>query len=383
MKVMKMAIPIILVLNTFKVLQSSTDESNPFDATYTIPIKVVDLEGNPVVGAKIGTGLNVFEDTDRNPPTTKTMWVLTRRRSWPLRSGTQGTVEFIGNRRPKGFYALHEATGMVGFADLSSRGPLGSVTITLEPSCHVHGRIKAGWSSEIDAQLAKTTVFLERSSQSAMYFVSDRGRFEFLLPSGQYELEVYGVTNGGGETKRVNQPFGIDIGQRHLDAGIVTLPISELATLIGKSAPELRHIKGWMNGDPVTIKDLRGKVIVLKFWGYWCGPCISSMPNLIKLYEMYKDNKDVVIIGIHNDSVESIEELKKKLKPIRKQWWNDSSLPFLIALDGGDEGTTSAYGVHSWPTTLLLDMQGKIVKKTDAGPWLKADIDELLTVETK
>ena len=95
--------------------ESGTDQPNPFDRTYSVAMTVVHPEGHPVVGAKIGTGLNVFENSDQNPPTTKTMWVLGHRRTWPLRTDLNGNAEFVGNRRPKGFYAVH---ALVGFGIL-------------------------------------------------------------------------------------------------------------------------------------------------------------------------------------------------------------------------------------------------------------------------
>jgi thiol-disulfide isomerase/thioredoxin len=122
----------------------------------------------------------------------------------------------------------------------------------------------------------------------------------------------------------------------------------------------------------VKLADLKGKVVILDFWGYWCGPCVHSMPELMELYEQYKD-KGVVIIAVHDDSADSIEDMDRKLEKARKEIWGGKDLPFLVALDGGGEtpvegrdqtargATTAAYGINSFPTQIVIDKEGKVV----------------------
>jgi thiol-disulfide isomerase/thioredoxin len=119
----------------------------------------------------------------------------------------------------------------------------------------------------------------------------------------------------------------------------------------------------------VTLADLRGKDVLLDFWGYWCGPCLGTMPPLMKLHDQYKD-RGLVIVGVHDDSVDSIVEMDQKLARARKQFWNGRDLPFHIALDGGGQtrvagtgrfvrgATTAAYSVNAFPTTLLIGRDG-------------------------
>jgi thiol-disulfide isomerase/thioredoxin len=147
---------------------------------------------------------------------------------------------------------------------------------------------------------------------------------------------------------------------------------SRLASLIDKDAPELQQIKGWLNSKPLSLKDLKGKVVLLDFWGTWCGPCIAAMPKLIDLHEKYHD-KGLVIIGIHDDSVESIKNLETKIEQLCTSRWNGKKIPFAVALDGGGKreiegtgqtargATTAAYGITAFPTGVLIDKRGKVV----------------------
>jgi thiol-disulfide isomerase/thioredoxin len=148
----------------------------------------------------------------------------------------------------------------------------------------------------------------------------------------------------------------------------------------------LRQIKGWKNGGPVKLADLRGKVVLLDFWGYWCGPCTLAMPKLMDLHDRYAD-KGLVIIAVHNDSVGSIKEMDRLLEErgIRGRWGRD--LPFLVALDGGAglvdsnhvvSGTTAAYGVRAFPTTALIDKNGVLVKHALGGHITDTEIESLL-----
>ncbi len=68
---------------------------------------------------------------------------------------------------------------------------------------------------------------------------------------------------------------------------------------LGKLAPDftLKTI----GGDTVSLKDFRGKVVLLDFWATWCGPCIHELPGLKALYEKHKDNPDFALISISSD----------------------------------------------------------------------------------
>jgi peroxiredoxin len=162
------------------------------------------------------------------------------------------------------------------------------------------------------------------------------------------------------------------------------LPADRLAHPLGKEAPELRQIKGWINSKPIKLTDLRGKVVLLYFWGERCFGCVTHIPDLIDLHNKYHD-KGLVIICIRG-SMNSVQELKKEIGRLSKKAWNGRKIPFAVALDGGGyckvaldgcgyckiEGireetlmattlgaTTAAYGVRAWPTMVLIDKHGK------------------------
>lgn len=185
----------------------------------------------------------------------------------------------------------------------------------------------------------------------------------------------------GGETEPV---LGTDFTAEYLEK------------LAGKAAPELQKIKGWKNGGPMTLAELRGKYVLLDFWGYWCGPCLRDIPHLMAIYDAFSD-RGLMVIGIHDDSLESIDELDERLATAREKIWMGRDLNFPIALDGGGRtriagtnetapgATTAAYGITSFPTTVLIGRDGEVIEEFHAPSQDDkiAKLEKLLGVEAK
>ncbi|MCZ6682967.1 MAG: redoxin domain-containing protein [Planctomycetota bacterium] len=119
---------------------------------------------------------------------------------------------------------------------------------------------------------------------------------------------------------------------------------------------------GWSLRDPagktVSMADLKGKVVVLKFWGSWCGACRKALPGFQKLSEQYKDNADVEVIGV---SCERNRGPKGALDLVKKQKYT-----FDVLLNG--EQVAALYQVTGFPTLFVIGPDGKIVHKIRGVP---------------
>ncbi|MFQ6036923.1 MAG: peroxiredoxin family protein, partial [Sedimentisphaerales bacterium] len=118
-------------------------------------------------------------------------------------------------------------------------------------------------------------------------------------------------------------------------------------------------------GNMISLSKLRGKIVLLDFWGVWCGPCRRKLPHTQKIHEQFKD-KGLVVIGIH-----SAFRTEKTAEFIR-----ENNYTFLTGIDTGN--TAKDYGVTGWPTYYLIDRQGRLVWGAKHSPPPEKLIESLL-----
>jgi thiol-disulfide isomerase/thioredoxin len=125
----------------------------------------------------------------------------------------------------------------------------------------------------------------------------------------------------------------------------------------GNIAPDFEQAK--MDGTPMKLSDLRGKVVLIDFWASWCGPCRQENPNVVKLYEKYKDaGFTVMSVSLDKDK----NSWQKAIEKDKLSWPNHvSDLKYW-----GNEAA-KLYKVSGIPFTVLIDQEGKIIGKNLRG----------------
>ncbi|MHC4691089.1 MAG: redoxin domain-containing protein, partial [Planctomycetota bacterium] len=122
--------------------------------------------------------------------------------------------------------------------------------------------------------------------------------------------------------------------------------------LIGKPAPAFPENATWLNSEPLTFEDLRGKVIILDFWADWCGPCKNDLPLMAGLHKQRKKS-GIVAIGLHTPG-SKLEDIRKVMEQYKLDYPNCIDTP--KPPDGKGFGAMSSkYGVDGIPYSFVID----------------------------
>lgn len=134
----------------------------------------------------------------------------------------------------------------------------------------------------------------------------------------------------------------------------------------GNPAPEFTFQNE--KGKTVSIKKLKGKMIVLDFWASWCGPCRKEIPNVKKYYAEYKD-KGVQFLSVSIDAKKDAwtKALKEEQMPWMQGWTPDAGKTVM-----------NTYQFGGIPFIILIDKEGNIYRKNLRGEEIKAAIDDCL-----
>jgi len=156
----------------------------------------------------------------------------------------------------------------------------------------------------------------------------------------------------------MGQSFGVELLERIRAISI---------TAVGKPAP--LFTRNDVDGKPVSLANLKGKVVLVDFWASWCRPCRAENPNVVKAYNKYKD-KNFTVLGVSLD--QSRASWVKAINSDNLVWTQVSDLK------GWNNEAAAKYNNQSIPQNFLIDPSGKIVAKNLRGEDLESKLDEIL-----
>ncbi len=135
---------------------------------------------------------------------------------------------------------------------------------------------------------------------------------------------------------------------------------------VGMEAPEIALPTP--DGETLKLSDLRGQYVLIDFWASWCKPCRAENPNVVRVYNEYKD-KGFEILGV------SLDRNKQAwVQAIQK---DGLTWPHISDLGFWKSEAAQTYGVSSIPYTVLVDKEGKIIAENLRGGNLEVKLQEI------
>ncbi|MFP8489607.1 TlpA family protein disulfide reductase [Gracilimonas sp. Q87] len=172
----------------------------------------------------------------------------------------------------------------------------------------------------------------------------------------------FDIMEDGFEAYPVTEPYNIageswKISEMAADGSSITIVQSEekvdpkVALRPGTEAPNFTAET--LNGEEISLSDLRGKYVMIDFWGTWCGPCIEALPVIKEAYATYS-GENFEIVGIANEpSLQRFEDFVER---------EDIKWPQIPEIYEEDSEIQELYFVNSYPTYYLVNPDGEIVE---------------------
>jgi len=326
-------------------------------------ITVVDPNGVPVPDARVYSGECLVWDSQGQTVR------LTDEKPWQ-RTDADGTFsfEFVRQGSGRSYFATDAAFEHMACLYIARKDPNETYTLQLEKPAHIKGVIKSSevTLSDVHVKLYQQTnkglyplLSADYNPQSPAHEIT----LDLLCPAGcNLNLDIESEAPALRKYQRRREIAPLVPGQV-LDIGAIELQTISGFKAFGRPAAELQ-VGEWAKGEPVTLAELRGEVVLLDFWGVWCGPCRKAMPKLVELHEKYARD-GLEIIAIHDASQDKASLLGGNWTGLHL-----SAVPFRIAIDAapqsaatnlvGQGRTIDAYGISTFPTLILIDQHGQV-----------------------
>ena len=198
------------------------------------------------------------------------------------------------------------------------------------------------------------------NSRSSIFILTDKPNFQPLtsnnaikpkqyLTVGNVDFRFEPISQNLNRIRLIREKQPIDKEASKSNTPNLEVPRILVSAQVGKQAPEIKGLNVW-DGSLLSLTALRGKYVFLDFWGTFCGPCIMEFPYIRKVYDTFSSDQ-LKIIGVVED------DYNKKIK----QFMTEKQVFWPTIVKSYATTNASGYNIPSWPTSFLIDPNGKII----------------------
>jgi thiol-disulfide isomerase/thioredoxin len=252
--------------------------------------------------------------------------------------------------------------------------PNASVEVTLHRLVEVRGSYRFQ-IEDVRMDWTYTKALVPQTDERLIVCGSFGRDFVMKLPPGAFVLEAHGEVVEC-MTEKVRKNITLSRADGRVDVGVLELAPgfaiesrlagkwANLADYYGKEPPEWQIADARGVPKSVDVADFRGKWLLIEFWSPFCLPCITkNLPELARFYEEHGNERErfEIVAFCCDPETDDVDELYHRLRAAVKKAWKGKPLPFPLLLDS-ERRTEQNYGISIFPTTLLVDPEGRLVE---------------------